>query len=67
MSVWCALTSPQVMSPSPLSSRPTKSALLTVTLVVAEEEAEQLAHASVSWTVTLALLPPDGAEATDSQ
>lgn len=41
--------------------------LSNVTLVVAEDEAEQLAHASVSWTVTLALLPPDGAETAGSQ
>lgn len=41
--------------------------LSNVTLVVAQAEAEQLAHASVSWTVTLALLPPDGAEEPESQ
>lgn len=41
--------------------------LSNVTLVVAEDEAEQLAHASVSWTVTLALLPPEGGEAAGSE
>lgn len=41
--------------------------LSNVTLVVAEDEAEQLAHASVSWTVTLALLPPEGGETTGSE
>lgn len=41
--------------------------LSNVTLVVGKDEAEQLAHASVSWTVTLALLPPDGAESTEPE
>lgn len=41
--------------------------LSNVTLVVAENEAEQLAHASVSWTVTLALLPPEGGETAGSE
>lgn len=41
--------------------------LSNVTLVVGKDEAEQLAHASVRWTVTLALLPPDVAEATEPE
>lgn len=34
-----------------------------LTLVVGEDEAEQLAHSWVRWTVTVALLLPDGGEA----
>jgi Flp pilus assembly protein CpaB len=41
--------------------------LSNVTLIVGKDEAEALAHASVSWTVTLALLPPDGAETTEPE
>ena len=41
--------------------------LSNVTLVVDKDEAEQLAHASVSWTVTLALLPPDDADSADPE
>ncbi len=41
--------------------------LSNVTLVVGKDEAEELAHASVNWTVTLALLPPDGAEPTEPE
>jgi Flp pilus assembly protein CpaB len=41
--------------------------LSNVTLVVPKDDAEQLAHAAVSWTVTLALLASDGAEETASE
>jgi hypothetical protein len=42
------------------------SGLSNVTLVVPSAVAEQVAHASVSWTVTLALLASDGAAAPNS-
>jgi Flp pilus assembly protein CpaB len=41
--------------------------LTNVTLVVASGVAETVAHAAVSWTVTLALLAPDGAVESGSQ
>jgi Flp pilus assembly protein CpaB len=41
--------------------------LSNVTLVVPSGVAEQVAHAAVSWTVTLALLAPDGAAESGSQ
>ncbi len=41
--------------------------LSNVTLVVLSGDAEKVAHAAVSWTVTLALLAPDGAEAPVSR
>jgi Flp pilus assembly protein CpaB len=43
------------------------SGLSNVTLVVPSGSAEQVAHASVSWTVTLALLAPDATAAPGSQ
>ncbi len=41
--------------------------LSNVTLVVPSSDAEKVAHAAVSWTVTLALLAPDSAEAPVSR
>lgn len=54
-----AKTGPSTIGSSGSATR----TLSNVTLVVPSSEAENMAHAAAAWTITLALLPPDGAPA----